>query len=148
MYDASCDFCRIGRSGQSAEVVAEGASWVAFFPLNPATPGHTLIVPRVHVEDLWSADHELVADLAQAALDVGHAIGAALHPDGMNLITSAGATAEQTVFHLHLHVVPRWKADGFGHIWPIGERYEVEDLGDAAALIRRAFSGHDQGDNE
>lgn len=140
MYDASCDFCRIGRREQSAEVVAEGASWVAFFPLNPATPGHTLIVPRSHVEDLWSADHDLVADLAQATLDVGHAISAALRPDGMNLITSAGATAEQTVFHLHLHVVPRWKADGFGHIWPIGERYEVDDLGDAAEMIRRAFT--------
>ena len=53
-----CDFCAIARGDAPAEVVCEGSSWVAFFPLDPATPGHTLIIPRVHVEDLWDAGPE------------------------------------------------------------------------------------------
>jgi histidine triad (HIT) family protein len=56
----------------------------------------------------------------------------------MNLITSAGKVAEQSVFHLHLHIVPRWKRDGFGDIWPGGRRFEDEDLGNVADRIREA----------
>ena len=136
---ASCDFCAIGRGGDpSVEVVCEGIDWVAFFPLNPATPGHTLIIPRRHVADLWQADPPLGADLMMAAIRVGHAIDSAMTPEGMNLITSAGRIAEQTVFHLHLHVVPRWHRDGFGDIWPPRGRYEDADLGDVAERIREA----------
>jgi histidine triad (HIT) family protein len=108
--------------------VCAGDLWVAFFPLEPATPGHTLIIPREHVSDLWAASPELAAELMRAAVQVGRAIQEALAPEGMNLITSAGTVAEQTIFHLHLHVVPRWKRDGFGAIWPRGTRYEDEVL--------------------
>jgi histidine triad (HIT) family protein len=54
----------------------------------------------------------------RAVILVGRAVEVALSPDGMNLITSSGSAAEQTVFHLHLHVVPRWRTDAFGKIWP------------------------------
>jgi histidine triad (HIT) family protein len=113
-----CPFCAIARGEAPAEIICERESWLAFFPLKPATPGHTLVVPRRHVADLWSADSELAIDLMGAVIDVGHAIQAALAPDGMNLITSSGDEAEQTVYHLHLHVVPRYRDDGFGEIWP------------------------------
>jgi diadenosine tetraphosphate (Ap4A) HIT family hydrolase len=135
----SCDFCAIGRGeDRSVEVVCEGADWVAFFPLNPATPGHTLIIPRRHVPDLWQTEPPLGAELIVAAIRVGNAIDRALAPEGMNLITSAGQIAEQTVFHLHLHVVPRWRRDGFGGIWPPAGRYEDADLRDVADRIRGA----------
>jgi histidine triad (HIT) family protein len=75
-----------------------------------------------------------------AVIRVGRAIWTALAPQGMNLITSAGETAEQTVFHLHFHVVPRWRRDGFGGIWPVEGKYEDADLGDAADRIRAACS--------
>jgi histidine triad (HIT) family protein len=134
-----CDFCRIASgAGDAVEVVCDSHDWVAFFPLDPATPGHTLVIPRTHVIDLWEADSELASELITGAIRVGNAIQAALHPDGMNLITSAGSAAEQTVFHLHLHVVPRWKKDGFGQIWPTGGKYEDADLGDVADRIRKA----------
>jgi histidine triad (HIT) family protein len=99
-------------------VVWRATSWVAFFPLNPATPGHTLVVPRGHVTDLWQLGSPLASELIDASIQIGLAIRAALEPEGLNLITSAGAAAEQSVFHLHLHLVPRWHEDGFGHIWP------------------------------
>lgn len=136
----SCDFCAIARGlDRSAEIVCEGKDWIAFFPLDPATPGHTLVIPRRHVADLWEADPQLAADLVRAAQRVGQAVQVALNPDGMNLITSAGSAAEQTVFHLHLHVVPRWTRDGFGQIWPVkGERFEDEQLEDVADRVRAA----------
>jgi len=104
----------------------------------PVSKGHTLVIPRTHVADLWQVSAPLSAALASAVIRVGRAIDRALNPEGMNLITSAGATAEQTVFHLHLHVVPRWHADGFGAIWPRDHRYENADLTDVAGRIRLA----------
>jgi histidine triad (HIT) family protein len=81
-----------------------------------------------------------------AVIRVGRAIEASLDPDGMNFITSAGKTADQTVFHLHLHVVPRWERDGFGDIWPGGRRYEDAELVDVADRIREAC-GRSDGDH-
>ena len=138
----NCDFCAIARGEDSSvEVVCEGESWIAFFPLDPATPGHTLVIPRTHVADLWDVDPPLGADLMAAVIRVGGAIDASLKPEGMNLITSAGKVAEQTVPHLHFHVVPRWQRDDFGPIWPIeGKKYEDAELEDVADRIREACS--------
>jgi histidine triad (HIT) family protein len=134
-----CDFCAIAQGkDRSVAVVCEGKSWIAFFPLGPATPGHTLVIPRVHVVDLWEVEPALGNELMAAAIRVGRAINASLAPEGMNLITSAGETAEQTVFHLHLHLVPRWRRDGFGRIWPLEGRFEDADLENVAKRIREA----------
>jgi histidine triad (HIT) family protein len=133
-----CDFCAIARGEDSSvEIVCEGADWVAFFPIDPATPGHTLVIPRSHVANLWEARPSLAADLMAAVVKLGNAIEDALQPEGMNLITSAGRVAEQTVFHLHLHVVPRWARDGFGQIWPRdGDGFSDSALEAAARRIR------------
>lgn len=134
-----CDFCKVAKAEDtSTEIICEADTWVAFFPLNPATPGHTLVIPRTHVPDLWRAGIPLASDLMAAVIKVGKAIDSTLTPEGMNLITSAGETAEQTVFHLHLHVVPRWHKDGFGRIWPTGHSYEISTLENVAARIRAA----------
>lgn len=138
--EATCGFCAIAKGeDRSVEVVCEGDTWIAFFPLEPATPGHTLVIPRFHVANLWDVTPSMGADLMSAVIRVGRAIESALRPDGMNLISSAGRVAEQTVFHLHLHVVPRWQRDGFGKIWPVeGKTYSDEQLQDVAKRIRDA----------
>lgn len=134
---AGCGFCRIASGAdKSVEVVCSGRDWVAFFPLEPATPGHTLVIPRVHVADLWEAEPQLASELMEAVLQVGRAIFKALSPEGMNLITSAGSAAEQTIFHLHLHVVPRWHRDELGPIWPTGSRFEDASIDRVAERIR------------
>ena len=136
-----CAFCAIARGeDRSVDVVCEEQDWLAFFPLSPATPGHTLVIPRTHLADLWEVEPPLEGHLITAVIRVGRAIQIALAPDGMNLITSAGSTAEQTVFHLHLHVVPRWERDGFGRIWPSDHTYQDADLADVATRIREACS--------
>lgn len=136
---AECPFCRIARGDEEPdEVICEDEAWIAFFPLDPATPGHTLVIPRKHVVDLWEVDQELGRDLMDAVVRVGRAIESSLSPEGMNLITSAGRVAEQTVFHLHLHVVPRWHRDGFGRVWPGNSVFEDVDLAERARRIREA----------
>lgn len=135
---ADCEFCKIARGEASAEVVCEGDAWIAFFPLKPATPGHTLVIPREHTPDLWRTDPALAGELMAAVVKVGRAVQAALSPDGMNLITSAGAVAEQTIYHLHLHVVPRWRDDGFGEIWPPKGDLSGVDLEGVADRLRAA----------
>lgn len=135
-----CDFCDIAKGEQpDTELVWRDSNWVAFFPLNPATPGHTLIIPRTHVNDLWKVDPVLGADLMNASIQMGRAIEDALKPAGMNLVTSSGRVAEQTVFHLHIHLVPRWPNDGFGDIWPPGHKYENVDLEISAEKIQDSF---------
>lgn len=133
-----CEFCAIARGDSTAEIVCEGEHWVAFFPLEPATPGHTLVIPREHVSDLWQTSIGTAGELMEAVIRVGRAIKSSLEPDGLNLITSAGAAAEQTVSHLHLHVVPRWEDDGFGHIWPLKTPMRRELKREAAEQIRAA----------
>lgn len=140
-HSTGCPFCEIASGlDQSVELVCEGPDWVAFFPSDPATPGHTLIIPRSHIRDFWSADAALASELARAAQRIGNAIQDALSPGGMNLITSAGEAAEQTVFHLHLHVVPRWPDDALD-IWPPKHSMDAELKEDLADAIRRSCSG-------
>jgi histidine triad (HIT) family protein len=136
-----CAFCAIARGEDNdVEVVASASDWVAFFPLSPATSGHTLVIPRTHVADFWHADPRLACSLAAAAVQVGQAIEAALKPEGMNLITSAGQAAEQTVFHLHLHVVPRWRSDDIDAIWPPKRIRPATGNSALAQKIRRAVA--------
>lgn len=133
-----CPFCAIARGEDSSvEIVCERRAWVAFFPPEPATPGHTLVIPRVHVSDLWSADVALGAELTQAVINVGHAVQKAVSPEGMNLITSAGEAAEQSVFHVHLHVVPRWKNDELD-IWPPKQPMQEQLRENLADAVREA----------
>jgi diadenosine tetraphosphate (Ap4A) HIT family hydrolase len=138
-YVEGCDFCAIARGDDlSVQVVCEGEDWVAFFPLKPATKGHTLVIPRPHVADLWELEPPLSSELMTAVIRVGRAVHEAVRPEGMNLISSAGRAAEQTVFHLHLHVLPRWIEDGFDRIWPSESPFEDSDLTNVADRVRAA----------
>lgn len=126
-HASDCDFCRIAQGADTqVDIVCKASDWIAFFPPEPATPGHTIIIPRVHAPDIWALDSEVAAKLMQAVLKVGIAIRKALTPEGMNLISSSGQAAEQTVFHVHIHVVPRWERDQIGPIWPPKVRLEEE----------------------
>lgn len=142
MQEKDCPFCRIAHGvDPSAEIVCEGESWLAFFPSNPATPGHTMVIPREHVADVWSLDEVLGAELMSAVVRVGRAIRAAVTPAGMNLISSSGEVAEQTVFHLHLHIVPRYEGDAVDAIWPRKAPMDEAMKRDVAQRIRNACTG-------
>lgn len=114
-----CPFCEVvNREDRDVREVYRDSNAVAFFPTEPATLGHTLVVPRLHVADIWTLPEELAAHLAKVGVRIAAAIGRAVEPDGLNVIQSNGRAATQTVFHLHVHLVPRWENDAVGRIWP------------------------------
>lgn len=136
----SCPFCAYARGGEiPVELIAEREDWLAFFPLKPAVAGHTLVIPREHVVDFWQLEPSLAGLLSIAVLEVGQAIRDGLRPSGMNLISSAGEVAEQTVEHVHLHLVPRWRGDALGPIWPVDGEGDSADLAKVADRVRRAL---------
>jgi histidine triad (HIT) family protein len=110
---------------------------VVFFPSEPATLGHTLIVPRQHVQDIWHVDSDLAAYLGMATVKVAHAVRRAMNPDGLNVIQSNGEAATQTVNHLHVHIVPRWQDDRVGRIWPPETSYTEVQKDQAWDAIRK-----------
>lgn len=118
MADTSCPFCAIIMGEGWARVVYRDDYAVAFFPLQPAALGHTLVVPRRHIPDIWELPEQTAAHLSRTVLRVAAALRAAVTPDGLNIIQSSGAAATQTIPHLHTHLVPRWAADAMGPIWP------------------------------
>lgn len=118
MTAISCPFCAIIMGEGWAREVYRDDHTVAFFPLRPATFGHTLVVPRRHIPDIWGLPEADAARLSRAVLRVAAALRAAVAPAGLNIIQSSGAAATQTVPHLHVHLVPRWAADAMGPIWP------------------------------
>jgi histidine triad (HIT) family protein len=136
-----CEFCAIVANEAPATTLYEDAETLAFFPLNPATLGHTLVIPKPHIPDLFALTPALTTPLMNTALHLAQAIRTALNPEGLNLITSAGAAASQTIYHLHLHLVPRWHQDSIGQIWPVnGQDFGELDKDNAAARIRRSLA--------
>lgn len=96
---------------------------VAFFPTEPATLGHTLVVPSRHIPDIWGLDSATAAELARVIIRLAGAVKRSLSPEGLNIIQSSGKAASQTVMHLHFHIVPRWTGDAIGQIWPPTTNY-------------------------
>lgn len=137
----ACEFCAVAQGADtSVEVVCESQEWVAFFPENPATPGHTLVIPRAHVDNFLGLEPQLGSSVMGGVIRVSRAIREALEPDGMNLISSAGEAASQSVFHLHFHLVPRRAGDSFGNIWPPKESLSAAVEEALADRIREACS--------
>ena len=107
----ACVFCDIVEGRAPARFVYTWPETVAFVPLNPVTPGHILVVPRDHVAD-FAEEPDITANTMARAAEAAEHIGG-----DMNLITSRGADATQTVFHLHVHLVPRRSGDGLHLPW-------------------------------
>jgi histidine triad (HIT) family protein len=109
--DPDCLFCKIVAGEIPATIVASDERTVSFMDINPATRGHALVVPRNHARDLLEIDPADLAAVAQAGQRLARTAKATLQADGINLINSCGALAWQTVFHFHLHVIPRYEGD-------------------------------------
>lgn len=103
-----CLFCGIVAGDLPSETVAEDDRTVAFMDINPATPGHLLVVPRAHAVDLTDISGDDLAACSLSAQRLARRAIDMLGADGVNLINCCGASAWQTVFHFHLHVVPRY----------------------------------------
>lgn len=128
---ADCIFCKIVAGELPATIVAEDERTIAFMDLSPATRGHALVIPRAHAEDLHAIPAEDLQACALAAQRLAGRMHERLGADGVNVINSCGSAAWQTVFHFHLHVIPRYVGDPLELPWvpAPGDRGEIVDAG-------------------
>jgi len=117
MSDPDCIFCRIVAGELPAQIVDSDERTIAFLDISPASRGHALVIPRRHARDLLEIDPEDLAAVAIAAQRLARRMPERLGVAGINLLNSCGAPAWQTVFHLHIHVIPRYEGDPLRLPW-------------------------------
>ena len=130
-----CLFCSIVAGEIPAEIVYEDARTIAFMDIAPATRGHCLVVPRAHTDDLLTADAEDVAASIATVQELARRAYEDLGAEGVNILQSSGATAWQSVFHLHFHVIPRYADDPLRLPW-VHAAGDPAEIAAAAALLR------------
>jgi histidine triad (HIT) family protein len=109
--DPNCIFCKILAGDLPATIVDEDERTISFMDIAPATRGHALVIPRTHTRDLLSVEREDLNAVAVASQRLASRAKERLRADGVNLLNSCGAVAFQTVFHFHMHVIPRYEGD-------------------------------------
>jgi histidine triad (HIT) family protein len=126
-----CIFCKIVAGELPATIVDEDDRTLAFMDISPATRGHALVIPRTHVSDLHEIGPEDLQAVALTAQRVAAKARDRLGADGVNLLNSSGAAAWQTVFHFHVHVIPRYAGDPLKLFWdPVpGDMDEIAAAG-------------------
>jgi histidine triad (HIT) family protein len=129
-----CIFCAIAKGEGPATIVAENDRTVAFMDIMPATRGHLLVIPRAHSVDLLSVDPDDLAATVQAAKAMAQRVKDRLGADGVNLLNSCGSAAWQTVFHFHVHVIPRWDDDPLKLPW-IPREGDMDEIQRTGALL-------------
>jgi histidine triad (HIT) family protein len=116
---ADCVFCRIVAKQIPATVVHEDEETLAFMDIGQVNPGHVLVALKAHVESIFALDEARAAAVFRTAARVARAIRDAFAPQGLSVYQANGAAAGQTVFHFHIHLVPRHEGDGMALSWPV-----------------------------
>jgi histidine triad (HIT) family protein len=133
--DANCVFCRIVAKEIPAMLVHEDGETLAFMDIGQVNPGHVLVAAKSHVENIYALDDTAAAALFRSATLVARAIREAFAPPGLSVYQANGTPAGQTVFHFHMHLVPRHEGDGMALAWPV-KNPPREKLEEYAAKIR------------
>ena len=141
-----CVFCDIISGIESASIVYSDKKIMAFLDIQPVTPGHVLIIPKVHSAQLSDLDPATGAHMFEIAMHLAAGIRrSGVKCEGINLFLADGKVASQEVFHVHLHVIPRFKGDGFG--WNVGPEYgskpDRKELDVVAEMIKVAVRAHE-----
>jgi histidine triad (HIT) family protein len=137
-----CLFCGIVAGTVPAQIVDSDEHTVAFIDISPATRGHALVVPREHSADLFEISDEDLERTMVAARRLARRMDEVLEPDGFNLLNSCRPAAWQTVFHFHVHVVPRYEDDPLHLPW-VPREGDKEEIAAIAARVRSDGEGGD-----
>ena len=135
MSDPDCIFCRIVAGELPARIIAEDERTITFMDINPATRGHALVIPRRHATNLLEVDEQDLSATAAAAKALAQRMTERLGADGVNVLNSCGEAAWQTVFHFHIHVIPRYADDPLRLPW-IPSPGDAEEVAAAADALR------------
>ncbi len=136
MADSDCIFCKIAAGELPAMIVAEDEQTISFMDIAPATRGHALVIPRAHSADLLSIEPEDLTAVTLAARALAARQKERLQADGVNLLNACGAAAFQTVFHFHMHVIPRYEGDSLRLPW-VPAAGDPEQIAAAAQELTR-----------
>lgn len=136
---SDCIFCKIVNGEIPAAKVFENEHVVAFLDISQVTKGHTLVIPKVHKENLFELTPEIAGNLFKAVPEIANALKTEFNPVGLNAVNNNGEQAGQSVFHFHMHLIPRYgKGDGFGAVWKNNQNdYTPGQLQEIAAGISK-----------
>ncbi|BAB04908.1 HIT family protein [Halalkalibacterium halodurans] len=137
-HDPNCIFCKIIAGEIPSATVYEDDHVYAFLDISQVTKGHTLVIPKVHKRNVFELSEEIASSLFAAVPKISRAINDAFQPIGMNIVNNNGEAAGQTVFHYHLHLLPRYgEGDGYGAVWKDhSSQYSGDDLQVLSSSIR------------
>ncbi|WP_425407147.1 HIT family protein [Hwanghaeella sp.] len=136
---SDCVFCRIVRGESPAHVVHEDDHVLAIMDIGQVNPGHVLILSKPHVETMLDAEEDLAAHLFRIANRIAKAAQHALPSDGLTILQANRPAGFQTVPHLHLHILPRFEADGVDLVWP-AKNPPQDVLASYAATLRKTLT--------
>jgi histidine triad (HIT) family protein len=136
MSDIDCVFCKIVRKEAAASVIYEDTQVLAFMDIRPVSEGHTLIIPKKHYVDIYDTPEELVCYTHKITKRIATAVKKATNADGISIVQQNGKAAGQDIFHLHVHVIPRFEGQNIPHFHELTVMSR-EKLDQAAANIRK-----------
>ncbi len=139
MSKENCLFCKIVAGQIPAAKVYEDEQVLAFMNLQQIQPGHTLVIPKNHYENVFDINDETLTHVALTSKRLASAIKAAFNAEGIQMLQNNGSSSWQSVFHLHQHVIPRYQGDvgqNLYAIWTSGVAASPEELASNAAKIR------------
>jgi histidine triad (HIT) family protein len=135
---ADCVFCKIMAKQIPASIVHEDEHTLAFMDLGQVNPGHVLVALKAHAENVYALDDAQAGAVFRSVARVSRAIRAAFAPQGLSVYQANGKAAGQTVFHLHVHLVPRYDGDGMDLTWPV-KNPPRDKLEEYAAKLRASL---------
>ena len=134
MKDCNCIFCKIANGEIPSTTLYEDEDFRVILDLGPATRGHALLLPKNHFANLFELDDETAQKAILVAKKIAGKMTDALGADGFNLVQNNGEAAGQTVFHFHMHLIPRYENDNAGILWEPGET-TPEDMAEVKRLV-------------
>ena len=134
MKDCNCIFCKIANGEIPSTTLYEDEEFRVILDLGPATRGHALLLPKNHFANLFELDDETAQKAILVAKKMAGKMKDALGADGFNLVQNNGEAAGQTVFHFHMHLIPRYENDNAGILWEPGET-TPEDMAEVKRLV-------------
>jgi len=113
MTGQSCQFCRLVRKEDDASIVFEDEKTMAFLDIRPVNDGHTLVIPKTHYENIYEIPDDEIASVYRTVKKVASAVKKSVKAEGMSVTQHNGRAALQRVFHMHVHVIPRYEGQKF-----------------------------------
>jgi len=121
MNKDDCIFCKLANGIIPTNALYEDTFVKVIFDTGPASEGHVLVIPKQHYDNIYSLDEDMAAHIFKVAVKIAKAMNASLSMDGLNIVQNNGEIAGQTVFHFHMHIIPRYKGDNVNIAWKQGE---------------------------